>query len=441
MRCGMCGNENAETNYYCGMCGGALVRKSQTAAQGGAPKPVSSPTGARQNSVSQPTRAPEQAARQAATTRQEAPIEAARNGVLQAELHPRESQVPAITGPSFLGLSVPVTRRVESPNEGFGHASQHVSQPDPLRTSGSVDYLLEDEEEPKRGWGKLIALVMALALAGGFGYLRWKQGGFDWVFADRKSAGGEQVSGAPGSADATGTATPGAPATGSAAPATPSAQMPATAGNDSGSQATAATPASAPASNLASPPAKAPNEAESSAQPASPQSGAAANSPTASGAQPAESASSAPAVPTPAAPARAPAAQTENSDSDADTPAAEEPAISKKHLQPKPTPAKPVDAVAEAERYLYGNGVRQDCERGMRLLKPAAAQSNARAMISLGAAYSTGTCTPRDLPTAYRWFALALHKEPDNLPLQNDLQKLWVQMTQPERQLAIKLSQ
>jgi len=77
----------------------------------------------------------------------------------------------------------------------------------------------------------------------------------------------------------------------------------------------------------------------------------------------------------------------------------------------------------------------------MRLLKPAAAQSNARAMISLGAAYSTGTCTPRDLPTAYRWFALALHKEPDNLPLQNDLQKLWGQMTQPERQLAIKLSQ
>jgi len=40
-----------------------------------------------------------------------------------------------------------------------------------------------------------------------------------------------------------------------------------------------------------------------------------------------------------------------------------------------------------------------------------------------------------------RWFALALHKEPDNPSLQNDLQKLWSQMTQPERQLAIKLSQ
>jgi hypothetical protein len=45
------------------------------------------------------------------------------------------------------------------------------------------------------------------------------------------------------------------------------------------------------------------------------------------------------------------------------------------------------------------------------------------------------------LPTAYRWFALALHLQPDNQVLQNDLQNLWSQMTQPERQLAIKLSQ
>jgi TPR repeat protein len=96
--------------------------------------------------------------------------------------------------------------------------------------------------------------------------------------------------------------------------------------------------------------------------------------------------------------------------------------------------------VTYAERYIYGRGVRQDCDHGLRLLK-AAEPSNAKAMISLGALYSTGTCTPRDLPTAYRWFALALHQEPDNQALQDDLQKLWSQMTQPERQLAIKLSQ
>jgi TPR repeat protein len=107
----------------------------------------------------------------------------------------------------------------------------------------------------------------------------------------------------------------------------------------------------------------------------------------------------------------------------------------------KPAVAKSVDSVTEAERYIYGRGVAQDCDRGLRLLKPAAEQSNVKAMISLGALYSTGTCTPRDLPTAYRWFALALHKEPDNQVLQTDLQNLWSKMTPPERQLAIKLSQ
>lgn len=101
----------------------------------------------------------------------------------------------------------------------------------------------------------------------------------------------------------------------------------------------------------------------------------------------------------------------------------------------------PVDATAEAERYIYGRGVAQDCDRGLRLLKPAAAQANPKAMMTLGSLYSSGTCTPRDLPTAYRWFALALHKQPDNQALQDNLQKLWSQMTQPERQLAIKLSQ
>jgi TPR repeat protein len=97
--------------------------------------------------------------------------------------------------------------------------------------------------------------------------------------------------------------------------------------------------------------------------------------------------------------------------------------------------------VSEARKYLYGQNVPQNCDRGLHLLKPLADQANAKAMIEMGALYSAGLCTPRDLPTAYRWFALALRKDPDNQPLQGDLQKLWGEMTQPERQLAIKLSQ
>lgn len=112
--------------------------------------------------------------------------------------------------------------------------------------------------------------------------------------------------------------------------------------------------------------------------------------------------------------------------------------------KPRATVAKPVktvDVVGEAQKYIYGRGVTQDCERGLRLLKPAAQQADPKAMVEMGALYSAGLCTPRDLPTAYRWFAMALRKEPDNDAIQTDLKKLWGEMTQPERQLAIKLSQ
>jgi TPR repeat protein len=118
--------------------------------------------------------------------------------------------------------------------------------------------------------------------------------------------------------------------------------------------------------------------------------------------------------------------------------------------KPAPVPAKPSAglsppasdySIARAQRYIYGKGVPQNCDRGLRILKPAVDQGNPKAMIEMGALYSAGLCTPRDLPTAYRWFALALRKDPNNQSLQADLNKLWGEMTQPERQLAIRLSQ
>jgi TPR repeat protein len=77
----------------------------------------------------------------------------------------------------------------------------------------------------------------------------------------------------------------------------------------------------------------------------------------------------------------------------------------------------------------------------MRMLKPSADAGNPKAMAEMGALYSAGLCTPHDLPMAYRWFAIALRKDPGNEAVQADLQKLWGEMTQPERQLAIKLTQ
>jgi len=52
--------------------------------------------------------------------------------------------------------------------------------------------------------------------------------------------------------------------------------------------------------------------------------------------------------------------------------------------------------------------------------------------------YATGHCVSRDLPLAYRWFAMALQHDPGNTRLQSDLQVLWNQMTADERQIAMR---
>jgi TPR repeat protein len=93
------------------------------------------------------------------------------------------------------------------------------------------------------------------------------------------------------------------------------------------------------------------------------------------------------------------------------------------------------------EQYLYGRGVPQNCERGLHYVKPAADQSNAKAMITMGALYATGHCISRDLPTAYRYFALALRLDPDNGPLRQNAEMVWKQMTAEERKQAIRLTQ
>ena len=105
---------------------------------------------------------------------------------------------------------------------------------------------------------------------------------------------------------------------------------------------------------------------------------------------------------------------------------------------PKPTAAASPDADLEAtgERYLYGNGVPQNCARATSSLQTAAARGNSKAQTVLGTMYATGHCVGRDLPTAYRWFARALRQEPQNSRISDDLQVLWRQMSPQEKQLA-----
>ena len=451
MRCGRCGNENPESHRFCGMCGTFLLAGAETQASPGISASGSASHGAASSPA--PSRPP----------RVETPA-----NTLASPGSPRPSRVassaesPIISGPSFLGLNNP------SPAERIprGNSIYALDQA-PAKSSRNLDYLLEDDEqEPRRGRGKAVMILVALLLCAGLGYLRWKTGGFSWLTAEIKAA--VQPATRPGPPSQTDSsspapATPGTATTGtdpSAAPASPSP-----AGDPSSppaSQAAGTNPASdnspsAPAGSTNTGPN---NSAPSNSTPAG-STGASAAQPAAGDASSRSTAapSTSPAATPPEAESKAPESnQSASTDSSAARPDSktEAPAVPPERASAgtparksgavpgsKPTPAIPSESVViDAERYIYGRGgVAQDCDRGLKMLRTSAYQSNEKAMISLGALYSTGLCAPRDLPTAYRWFAVALRKEPDNPALQQNLQKLWSQMTRPERQLAIKLSQ
>src|SRR5579862_3523811 len=470
LRCGKCGNENAEGYRFCGMCGAPLTagappaQPGSSVSRGSLNTPGAGASSANAASLSTPK--PSTASMQPIAAPPGNPVgvqpdrrwatasSAIAGGAASARTEPAGTQrrwhdegesEPVISGPSFLGLNQPGPRRSESDLDEDGRDPL-----DRLRTSRSVDYLLNDDEPPRRGWGKLVLILVALVLAGGFGYLRWKQGGFDWLTAGEKkpaaaqtapdAAGGADSGNAAGAAPSAATAPPGGVAGNAAAGAAPAGTAPAT-------NPTAANPTDAGASQPTTSQSNSSQRAAPTPAAGKSDNGTTQNSPTAAGnSQPPDGTQKA-ASDSGATASAEPASKTSDADNsdDEEQPAPAKPVPSKpvvvKRALPKPSPARPVDNVAEAQRYIYGRGAAQDCDRGLGMLKTAAGQSDAKAMILLGSSYSSGTCAPRALPTAYRWFAVALHKEPDNQALQNDLQKLWSQMTQPERQLAIRLSQ
>jgi cytoskeletal protein RodZ len=329
---------------------------------------------------------------------------------------PASDDPPAISGPSFLGLNDPGPSKTTERKRASLSIDPH-SAPD-----SNLNYLLDDEEQP-RHWslGKVFFILFALALVVGLGYLRWKNHGFAFLnpAAPKPSAVAQD-------AGTTDSKVPAPSPTQSA----PAAQPPATQPASSTPQPAGDSAASGGSTPPATPPAATPSATPAPAEAAKPDDTATASAPDKAAAPAPDKA------PEPAA--KEPAADTP----DTAPKVAEKPKAAPREPAPKPSPTRPaVDPVAEAQKYLYGRGVTQDCEHGMRILKPAANQGNPKAMIEMGALYSAGLCTPHDLPTAYRWFAIALRKDPENMAVQTDLQKLWSEMTQAERQLAIKLSQ
>jgi len=109
---------------------------------------------------------------------------------------------------------------------------------------------------------------------------------------------------------------------------------------------------------------------------------------------------------------------------------------------PAPAAADTGDAAfRKGEAYLYGRGVPKNCDEAVKNLKTASAKSNAKARSAFGTMYATGHCVPRDLPTSYLWFAMALRVDPNNQILEKDLSAVWNQMTPPERQIATRMKQ
>lgn len=413
MRCSRCGNENPSTNRFCGLCGASLLPAAPPApVRSEVATPAAAQESERDSTAHQPV--PESPSYSSASSSPRATVRV-------------PVEVPSISGPSFLGLNQPAP---SASNSSLGNGS-HLD-----RSSGSLDYLLEDEEEPRSGGpGKIFLILMALALAVGFGYLRWRHEGLSSLLSGMKKSPAVTQ---PGS-DSEQPALNGPPASGTDASSSSNANPPA-----SGAQPATQGPPDAAAGNTASSGPSSSNPSSNSATSDNPPAGGGSGAPNAPGTAPPAATQAAPAATTKDDPGVPAATSIASSDpNNAPSAAASVPKRpARPSRTPKPTPATARDPVSEAENYIYGRGgALQDCDRGLRMLRPAADQANPRAMISLGALYTTGVCTPRDLPTAYRWFALALRKQPDNQPLQENLQRLWGQMTQPERQLAIKLSQ
>ena len=100
-------------------------------------------------------------------------------------------------------------------------------------------------------------------------------------------------------------------------------------------------------------------------------------------------------------------------------------------------PARAVDnseePVRQAEIYLEGKGVPQNCDEGVGILRAAEARGNSRALVKLGAIYATGNCVPKDNAIAYHYFTRAHAVDPKNEWVEENRAILWANMTEDER--------
>ena len=303
--------------------------------------------------------------------------------------------VQPISGPSMLGLNQPDANQSRS-----NLMSPNLPSMDLLRETAfsGLDSFFEPER-PKGGGRRILLMVALLAALGGAGW---------WTYTNYLGAGESRKPEV--ATSSTGEASTEKPSTKAAAPAADPAL-------DAGSSQAAVPPAAVPgdrvpegqAENRTAGPDAAKNTANAEAKPVS----------------------SAPVTPARTALTDKRAAKREPSVTSAKASSSHAPAL-----------ADTGDAAfRKGEAYLYGRAVPENCDEAVKNLKAASAKSNARARSAFGTMYATGHCVPRDLPTSYLWFALALRVDPNNQILEKDLSAVWNQMTPPERQMATRMKQ
>ena len=307
------------------------------------------------------------------------------------ETRPANRAVPPISGPSMLGLNQP------SVNQSTPSPSRPVFESDPLssqypskdllreRAFSGLDSFLEPEE-PKTGGRRIFLLIVLLAALGGAGW---------WTYTNYLGLGEKH------------------PAASVSTDSTPPDKTP-TKPASTESPAASTSPAATPAPASVAPVGVRENAGESFDKNPKP----------------------APAETKPAETAR------KNPAPIVSKPEKKPVLIAKAAKPPEPLVADTSDAAfRKGEAYLYGRGVPENCDEAVKNLKAASAKSNAKARSAFGTMYATGHCVPRDLPTSYMWFALALRIDPNNQILEKDLSAVWNQMTPPERQMATRMKQ
>ena len=101
---------------------------------------------------------------------------------------------------------------------------------------------------------------------------------------------------------------------------------------------------------------------------------------------------------------------------------------------PAPKPLGDKDPlIVEAERYIQGRGVRQNCSTGINLLHQAMSAGNPAADVKMGALYWSGTCVTQSNLTAYQWFSRAHALEPQNRWIERSRNSLWASMNADEK--------